>query len=87
MDLFIYVTGRLPCALDELEDALDQALGDLGEVSGSGTGQSGSNIDIWIKNDKEDVQKIITIIKTTLRPFGLPASSKIVIGESAFKIG
>jgi hypothetical protein len=38
MDAFIYTSERLPCGIDELEDALDTALGGRGEITGTGTG-------------------------------------------------
>jgi len=50
MDVFIYFNGQIRAGLDEQEDALDAALGGQGEVTGSDTGEIGSNIDIFVKD-------------------------------------
>ena len=82
MDIFIYMTGRLPCGLDELEDALDSALGDRGEVTGTGTGQAGSNIDVSIEEGELSAEQALLLIRRTLADYDVPASTRIVIDGS-----
>lgn len=82
MDIFIYMTGGLPCGLDELEDALDSALGDRGEVTGTGTGQAGSNIDVFIEEGELTAEQALLLIRRTLADCEVPASTKIVIDGS-----
>lgn len=84
MDAFIYINGRLPCGLDEIEDALDDALGDHGEVSGTGTGEVGSNIDVTIEDDEMEPAAALAILRSALSRFSLPQSTTIVIGEDRF---
>ena len=38
MDIFIYFTANLSMPKDEIEDALQECLGNRGEVTGSGMG-------------------------------------------------
>jgi hypothetical protein len=82
MDIFIYVTGRLSCGIDELEDALDSALGDRGEVTGTGTGQAGSNIDIFIEEGGLSEEQALLLIRRALADYDLPGAIKIVIDGS-----
>ena len=82
MDIFLYMTGRLPCGIDELEDALDSALGDQGEVTGTGTGQAGSNIDIFIEEGGLSKEQALLLIRQALADYGLSSATKIVIDGS-----
>jgi hypothetical protein len=79
MDVFIYVVGRLPCGIDELEEALDSALGDKGEVTGSGTGETGSNIDVFIRDDAMSEEQTLLLIRRALADYGLPDTTRVVI--------
>jgi hypothetical protein len=47
--IFIYGTERLPCALDEIEDEFQDRLQPFAEVTGTGTGESGWNIDLELE--------------------------------------
>ena len=79
MDAFLSRTERLPCGLDELEDALDSALGDRGEVTGSGTGRTGSNIDVFIRDDALSEEQDLRLIRRALADYGLPDTTRVVI--------
>ncbi|WP_406697217.1 hypothetical protein V5E97_00125 [Singulisphaera sp. Ch08] len=73
------MNGKLPCGLDELEDAIDSALGDRGEVTGTGTGQVGSNIDVFIEEGDLSKAQALQLIRRILVDYGLPAATKIVV--------
>lgn len=85
MDIFIYFFERLNIPLDEVEDALDEALGDLGEVTGMGSGESGSNIDLEIA-DENDSRQVLTIIRSVLGNLSVPDSSIIEIEGVEHKV-
>jgi hypothetical protein len=46
-DVFLYFPDA-DVALDDLEEIVEREVGDAGEVTGSGTGQTGGNLDIGI---------------------------------------
>jgi hypothetical protein len=79
MDAFIYTAERLPCAIDELEDALDSALGGRGEVTGSGTGRAGSDIDVFIEDSAMSEEQALLLIRQALADYGLPGITRVVI--------
>lgn len=79
MVIFIYTNGRLNSGIDELEDALDSALGERGEVTGTGTGQVGSNIDIFIEEGMISEEQALLLVQQVLVEFGLPSATKIII--------
>lgn len=59
MDVFIYFEPEENVNIGDLEDEIDKILGDKGEVTGSGMGISGGNIDVELfdKNILEDFLK------------------------------
>jgi len=63
---------------DEVEDPLNDALEatGIGEVSGGGGGDKGSNIDIEIY-DKSRLHEALTLIRTTLQELGVPTTTTI----------
>ena len=79
MDAFIYMNERLPCGMDELEDALESALGDRGEVTGSGTGRTGSNIDVFLRDNAVSEEQALLLIRRALANYGLPGTTRVVI--------
>jgi hypothetical protein len=79
MGAFIYMIDRLSCGMDELEDALDSALGDKGEVTGSGTGRAGSNIDLFIRDDAMSQEQALLLIRRALADYGLPGTTRVAI--------
>jgi len=86
MDAFVYVRDRMPYGLDEIEEALEEALNGSGEVTGSGAGVKGSNFDIEIFDEKADLAAALRIIRGALAQFRLPSSSVIVINEVEYPI-
>lgn len=86
MDVFIYFLERLPVGLDVLEDALDAALADNGEVTGTGAGQTGSNIDLHVTDKNLTAEDVVRLIRRNLSVYGVPKSSRIVIGDNEFSV-
>ena len=84
MDVFIYTFESLSHGLDEIEDALDECLEDIGEVTGTGAGKSGSNFDIEINNDDIEPSEVLAILRNALRPFNLPKSSRVEIAGNEY---
>jgi len=71
MDVFIYFSPRLTIPRDEIEDALQEHLGNRGEITGGGSGQRGANIDIEIFDD-ESGPELLQGVERTLRRMGVP---------------
>jgi hypothetical protein len=84
MDAFIYFSRPTDYGLDQIEDALDVALSGVGEVTGSGTGKEGSNIDIYIENGTLDKMAVLALLRTALQRFGMPESTKVTIDDEKF---
>lgn len=74
----MYFSPRLTLARDVIEDALNEALGRRGEVTGAGAGERGSNIDIEIFDDG-DVDAT-AVVRETLKSLDVPRDTLIVIG-------
>jgi hypothetical protein len=79
MIVLLYWDGRCSRAIDVLEDALDRALGEKGEVTGSGTGQAGGNVDLFIKDDAMSDGQVLLLIREALADDELPGSTWVVI--------
>jgi hypothetical protein len=86
MDVFIYTYGRMPCGLDEIEDALESVLGDRGEVTGTGTGQAGSNFDLFIKDDTISEEQALLLVRQALADFELPGGTSVIIDGSRYPL-
>lgn len=70
---------RLPCGIDELEDALETALGDRGEVVGTGIGLAGSNFDLFIRDGAMSDEQTLLLIRRVLPDHGLTGMTSVVI--------
>ena len=77
MDIFIYFS-QLSVPRDVVEDALQDCLGDRGEVTGGGLGNRGANIDIEVFSD-QDGPLILCEMKRTLRGMDVPQDTWLVI--------
>src|SRR5262245_12594864 len=86
MDAFVYFCEGLPIGLDELEAALDRALGSRGEVTGAGAGLAGGNIDIVISDPGVSAEKAVELIRSALALFDLPASSQLIVNGERFSL-
>jgi hypothetical protein len=86
MDVFIYASPGFGRPRDELEDAIENFLGYKGAVTGSGAGQSGSNIDIEVFNDGSGPEWIVEGLRKILRDFDSPRDAKIVIDRVEYPL-
>lgn len=61
MDIFIYFGFDEDIDIDDLEESIDEILGDEGEVTGRGMGISGGNIDVELFDESilEDFLKAL----------------------------
>jgi len=66
MDLFVYTFEPLRHGLDDLEQAIDEALQGRGEVTGTGTGGKGSNIDVEITDQNMTPAHALSLIRSAL---------------------
>lgn len=85
MDAFIYFKEPTGYGLDELEDCLVDALGDTGEVTGTGTGETGANLDIEFFEEIGE-SRALDILREALVTFKLPASTEVVIDGRRHKL-
>ena len=75
MELFIYGYQQLGYGRDELEDQIEEYLGDSGEVTGAGAGESGWNLDNEVNPDLTDCA--LTDFLEFLRNQKVPSGTKI----------
>jgi hypothetical protein len=86
IDAFIYFSGRLQYGLDEIEDAIDSAIAGLGEVTGTGTGEAGSNVDVFIESGELTKESALRILREVLEEFDFSGQVSIVIDGERFLI-
>lgn len=79
MDVFIYFLDSTSLPLDGIEDALDDAFVGSGEVTGSGAGERGSNIDIEIMDDCMTTKEVKATIRECFERLGIVGPTKVVI--------
>lgn len=80
MDVFIYFAPGVDAAKDEIEDALDEAIGELGEVSGGGIGEKGMTIDVDCEDDV-DPKHLVDLIRAALKSVGVGAERIVINGK------
>lgn len=84
MEIFIYFFSKLSTSLDVIEDALDELLDGAGEVTGTGMGESGSNIDIEIfEGDPVDY---IESIREVLKGLQVPDDMVIEVDDEKYRV-
>ena len=76
MEMYIYFPHPLGIPRDEIEDLIQDSLGQAGEVTGAGAGLNGSNIDVEVFGDARDY---IEPIQRLLRQAGAPLGTVIVV--------
>lgn len=80
----IYFNSKLSIGRSAIEDDLDDILGDKGEVTGGGSGISGSNIDIDIYDGI--AADFLEPIKNILQEMKVPSDTVIVIENERFLV-
>lgn len=84
MYLYIYFS-RLPerGSLDEVEDDLEELLGDSGDVTGAGLGVSGGNIDIEFYGEEDALEDI----KSYLLSYGFDKETVLDVNGKRMLLG
>jgi hypothetical protein len=80
----IYFYSKLSTGRSAIEDDLEEILADKGEVTGGGSGLSGSNIDIDIYEGS--AADFLEPIRTVLQELDVPDDTVIVIDEERFQV-
>lgn len=70
MEIFIYSSTPLEDAKGEIEDAIEEALEGVCEVTGGGTGTEGWNIDLWVSDEQQE-RDVLEVLRTVLMRFGV----------------
>ncbi len=83
MEMFIYFPQPLGIPRDEIEDLLQEYLGQNGEVTGAGAGETGSNVDLEVFGNAHDH---VQPIKGLLRQAGVPAGTVIVVEDQRYPV-
>lgn len=75
--------GELPedVSRDDIEDALEIAFKDFGEMTGAGSGIYGCNLDLEFDENKVQPDKVFEMIKEVLLEFKLSIPITINIGK------
>jgi len=81
MDVFIYFPAGIDVEKDVIEDTLDEAIGERGEVTGGGIGEMGMNIDLDVEDDVTP-EEILTVIRGALAELQAPYTKIVVAGKS-----
>jgi hypothetical protein len=82
MYLFVHIVGTIQVSLGELEDAVEESLRAAGEVTGSGTGDSGSNIDIEFDEALVSAGNALDLVLDVLRSHGIDNGVSVRVGRS-----
>lgn len=77
MYALIYFPERLPVGLDVIEDEIEAKLADAGEVTGTGTGERGSNIDVIFDAKVIPVLQMEEILREVIGRLGIKEQPKI----------
>jgi hypothetical protein len=77
IDIYLYIPPH-DATNDAIERALEDCLGDRGEVTGSGAGAFGMNIDIAIDR-RSDLHAVVQDIRRVLKMHDVPRQTQIVV--------
>ena len=89
MDVFIYASPGFGRPRDEIEDAIAKFLGYKGEVTGGGSGEDGSNIDIEVfevENRAPDRAWIVEGLRGILKECQSPNDTMIVVDGQGYPV-
>ncbi|MFC9244466.1 Imm21 family immunity protein [Streptomyces sp. NPDC057136] len=78
----IRLTGALPVDRDDIEDALNEALTGIGEVSGAGSGAFGAHLDVDIDPEAERDEAVDRVLGVLSR-LGLAGMARIRPGDGS----
>ena len=82
--IFIYFfSKRENIDSDDVEDAINDVLGEKGEVTGAGSGASGSNLDVQVYGNPLD---FLDMMRSVLRELEVPVDTVVAIGEEDFPV-
>ena len=84
LDVFIYFPPGMLTPRDEIEDALQECMGERGEVTGGVAGVEGSNLDLLILEDDET---LMDEIRLTLRKLEISPDTVMVIDGEEYSFG
>ena len=87
MEVFIYFHSSLPDSRDVFEDTIEERLSGKGEVTGGGSGNRGSNIDLRIYDDAADIPGLLTLLKGLLTELKAPPDTVVDIGGQRYRLG
>ena len=81
---FIYFFSKLEnIDRDDVEDDINDVLGEKGAVTGAGSGASGLNLDVQVYGDPLD---FLDIMRSVLRELEVPVDTVFAIGEERFPV-
>jgi hypothetical protein len=81
MDVFVYFPPDIDLERDVIEDTLDDAIAERGEVTGGGIGDKGMNIDLDIEDDVAP-EEILKVIRTALAELQAPYTKIVIAGKT-----
>ncbi|KHL91218.1 hypothetical protein QW71_35935 [Paenibacillus sp. IHB B 3415] len=84
MDVFVYFKSKQSYSRDEIEEAIEEILETRGEVTGSGSGTNGSNLDIEIYDESDD--EAVEQVKKVLRQMKVTNDTTIVVKGVRFNL-
>lgn len=84
MYIFVYFYSQLIIPRDEIEDAIDNCLGNRGEVTGGGSGDAGSNIDIELYCDED--MTVVKEIMQVLKYMQVPTDTALVVDGERYNL-
>jgi len=76
----IWIDGPIPVDRDDVEDALNEALEGIGEVTGAGTAASGSNLDVEV-DEAADRRHVLDQIFHVMRGLNIGDSARVRPGD------
>ena len=85
MFVAIYFNSKLTVPRDEIEDLLEQWFAGQGEVTGSGGGLGGTNIDIEA-DDELGVEEVLSRIRDVLKRINAAPNTEIMVEDQTYPL-